>query len=535
MRLPGMRYADGIGKSVQVKFGGYNHTPAAQDGELWEMRNLTGDQFPLLAVRPRRRKVMELASPGGIGWLNGLYWVDGTTFYFKGEAKGAVSAGRKRFTGMGSRIIIFPDKVVYDTAQDTFKSLEAGASISGTVFGNGTLYGEAAECNTLTAAGTDFRELFAAGDAVEISGCVRHPENNKTPVIREISEDGHSLRFYEYVFTLDGTEEAPVGYTEPGPVSIRRTVPDLDWICVNDNRLWGCKGDTIYGSKLGDPTNFNVFDGLAGDSFSVDSGSAGNFTGCCSYLGYPCFFKEDRIFKIYGSRPANFELMGSATMGVAAGCGGSLAVAGEVLFYVSPTGPAAYTGGIPSGIGAAFGGEKLMEAEAGSDGLKYYVSARTAEGWKLFVYDSRRGLWHREDETEALGFAMAEGGLHILNAEGEVWRADGGGTGEPEAPVEWLAEFGDLAEGSPDAKGYGRLQLRLELEAGARVSVYLRYDSRGLWEPVKTLHADGKRTYLLPVIPRRADHCRLRLEGKGGCVAYSLTRSYYSGSEHRTI
>lgn len=537
MKLPTMRYAGSKGGSYQVRFGGYNHTPGAGEGELWDMGNLTGDLSPLLASRPRRRKVGALASPGGIGSLNGLYWVDGTGFYYKGVQKGTVTAGRKIFAGMGSRIVIFPDKALYNTATDSFESLEASCTASaGTAkFENGTLFEEEAECNTLTCPGIDFNACFSAGDAVEISGCTKHPENNKTPIIREISGDGHSLRFYEYVFVLDGTDEAPVGYVEPGAVTIARKVPDMDYICVNENRLWGCKGDTIYSSKLGDPKNFFVFDGVGTDSWSVDSGSAGDFTGCVSYLGYPCFFKADKIYKVYGSLPTNFELMGSATMGVAAGSGGSLAVAGEVLFYLSPSGPVAYSGGIPASVAAPFGGEKFSDAAAGSDGLKYYLSMEDPAGDRhLFVYDSRQGSWHREDGSDAVGFAFEEG-LHMLLTNGEIWRLDGGGEGELEGPVSWYAEFGDFTDGSQDAKGYGKLQIRLELEEGATAKAEIRYDSRGDWETVGTLAAGAKRTCLLPVVPRRADHCRLRLSGQGGCVVYSVARSWYKGSEHRTF
>lgn len=537
MKLPSMRYAGSQGRSYQVRFGGYNHTLAAGEGELWDMGNLTGDFAPLLASRPRRRKVRTLESPGGIGSLNGLFWVDGTGFYYEGAKKGDVTAGRKIFAGMGSRIIIFPDKALYNTATDSFEPLEASCTAAaGTAkFDNGTLFEEEAECNTLTCAGIDFNDYFSAGDAVEISGCTKHTENNKTPVIREISEDGHSLRFYEYVFVLDGTDEAPEGYTEPEAVTIARKVPDMDYICVNENRLWGCKGDTIYSSKLGDPKNFNVFDGVGTDSWSVDSGSAGEFTGCCAYLGYPCFFKEDKIFKVYGSLPTNFELMGSATMGVAAGCGGSLAVAGEVLFYIARSGPTAYSGGIPSSIAAPFGGEKFSGAVAGSDGLKYYVSMEDQAGQRhLFVYDTRQGMWHREDGSNAMGFAF-EGGLHMLLTNGEVWRLDGQGEGTEEGPVSWYAEFGDFTEGSPNAKGYGKLQIRLEVEEGASAKAEVRYDSRGDWETAGEIGPGAKRTCLLPVVPRRADHYRVRLSGTGGCVVYGMARSYYSGSEHRTF
>ncbi len=92
-----------------------------------------------------------------------------------------------------------------------------------------------------------------------IEGCTKHPENNKTPIIREI--DGDKLYFYEYIFTLDG-EDGVTPYTETGTLSVRRTVPDLLYVCENENRLWGCDKTTIYASKLGDIFNWNVYDGL---------------------------------------------------------------------------------------------------------------------------------------------------------------------------------------------------------------------------------------------------------------------------------
>lgn len=244
MRLPEMRYSDGLTKSTQVRFGGYDHRAGAGDGTLWDMENLTSDQFPLLAVRPPRSLERTLAAPGGI-WAHGkLCWVDGDGFFYDGRRVGTVSPGRKQFAGMGSRILIWPDKAVYDTATGAFAQLEASVSRTGVSFRNGTLYGEEAERNTLHCAGADFRALFSPGDAVTISGCTRHPENNKTPIIREISEDGQELKFYENVFGLEGSEEKPAGYMEPGTITIARTLPDMDYICVNDNRLWGCKGDS---------------------------------------------------------------------------------------------------------------------------------------------------------------------------------------------------------------------------------------------------------------------------------------------------
>ena len=69
-------------------------------------------------------------------------------------------------------------------------------------------------------------------------------------------------------------------------MKIARTVPDLSFLCENENRLWGCDGNTIYASKLGDIFNWNVYDGLETDSFAVDTGSAGRLRHAAGYVAH---------------------------------------------------------------------------------------------------------------------------------------------------------------------------------------------------------------------------------------------------------
>ena len=535
MKLPSIPYADGIRKGRQIKFGGLNHNLGAADGELWDMKNLTSDYYPLLATRAGRILYREMAGePGGLFSWDGLAWVEGTGFYFDGEEKGTVTAGKKTFAALGAYIVILPDKAWYNVLTGEFGSLEATWSGSSLTFTNGKLYEEDAEANCIQVAGVSWGNYFKAGDAVTIEGCTKRPANNKTPIIREI--DGDKLYFYEYTFALDG-EDGATPYTETGSLSVKRTVPDLLYICENENRLWGCDKTTIYASKLGDIFNWNVYDGLDTDSYSVDTGSAGNFTGCVSYLGYPIFFKEDHIYKVYGSAPSNFEVMGSATLGVAEGSGGSLSIAGETLFYLSRAGVVAYSGGIPQPVGAALGPERHKAAAAGSDGLKYYVSMQGEGGeWRLYAYDTQRGMWHAEDETRATHFARSGGNLYMLTSQGEIWTVgsvqDPPEGAEPEGNIAWMAEFGDFTDDDPNKKGVSKLQIRLELDEGATVEVYLQFDTDGTWRKVNGALGEGvKRSYYLPVIPRRADHYRLKLEGVGGCRIYSLVREFYSGSE----
>ena len=530
--LPSMAYGDGISKRKQVKFGGYNHTLAAENGDLWDMENLTSDFYPLLSPRARRWTCRTLTKPNGLYAHDGLYWVDGTGFYADGELKGSVSDGHKKFTSLGAYIVILPDKKYYNRLTGDFGTLESSWSGSAKIQ-DGTYAGEDAKANTIYAvgAGTKFNE----GDAVTISGCTVHTENNKTAVIREI--DGDNLRFYENTFTIsDGGDSETL--------QLSRTVPELDYICENENRLWGCKGDTIYASKLGDIFNWNVFDGVATDSYAVDVASTGDFTACCSYLGYPCFFKEEHIYKVYGDKPSNFQVMGSASLGVEKGSDESLAIAGETLFYLSRTGIAAWSGGIPQSVSAAFGTQRFRNGVAGSDGTKYFVSLQDAQGaYQLFAFDTRTNLWHREDSTQAVGWGWNEE-LYCLDATGKLWM-NGNARSVPqgavqEALVAWKAEWADFYEyttysssstATPEKKGIGKLLLRLELDEDASVQIDMQFDSDGVWRTVKTLQTEVKRSYYLPIIPRRCDHFRIRMTGNGGCRLYSLVREVYNGSE----
>lgn len=533
MKLPAMGGAS-LSRAVQTGFGGYDRRSGAGDGSLWDMENLTGAEHPLLAVRPPRRLLRTLERPNGLFCAGEvLCWVDGSDFFCDGSVKGQVSDSPKVFAALGRRILIWPDKLCYDPETERLSPLESRVSCpAGTLrFAGGSIYGEAAAANCIRSSSVCLSDYFRVGDCIRIDGCTALPENNKSVIIREISEEGHCLHCYENSFTLPEGEESAA---EPGVLTLAREVPELDWLCVNENRVWGCKGDSIRGCKLGDPTNWNVFDGLSTDSFAVEAGSAGSFTGCAAFLGYPTFFKEGQVFKLYGSLPSNFELLSSAGTGVASESGGSLAVAGETLCYLASSGPVAYAGGSPAPLGAALAGLKLRRGIGGSDGLRWYLNAEDQEGRRqLFVYDSRSGLWHREDCFDALCFARQGDRLFCLSAAGQLLLLGdtrGETLGQEEEPFHWFAEFGDFTGGTPDKKRLTRLLLRLEAEAGTRLQLLLRWDSGG-WERVAELRADVKRSFLLPLPPRRADHFRLRLEGQGPCRLHSLTQEVLLGRE----
>ena len=523
--LPEMVFGDAIRKQIVLSFGGYNHNQGIRDGDCYDQRNMSSESYPVLTPRRARHLVRKLTKPNGIYEQDGLYLVDGTTFYAGDVAKGTVTDCQKRFASLGVYIIILPDKAYYNRLTDEFGSLEATRTES-VMIQDGTFAGEPAKGNTVYKSGYDWSSVFQVGDAVEVKGCVIHTGNNKTAIIREI--DGGYLRFYENTFTIGESGDAET-------ITLSRSVPDLDFACENENRLWGCKGNTIYACKLGDPFNWNVFDGVSTDSYAVNVGSPGSFTACTSFLGYPCFFKESNVYKVYGSKPSDFQVMGSATLGVASGSGKSIAVAGETMFYLSRAGVTAYSGGFPQNVSTPFGGVAYKNATAGSDGTKLYISMQDYTGmWNLFCFDSLKKLWSKEDDLQVLGFAYYNG-LYLLDSNGNLWLSGdaaeipSGATNE--TSVDSVVEFGTFDTADPNKKGVSKIQIRAELDSDASLEILIQFDSCGDWETVRVLQCTRKRSFYVPIVPRRCDHFQIKLSGTGRWALFSMVAERYSGSE----
>lgn len=116
---------------------------------------------------------------------------------------------------------------------------------------------------------------------------------------------------------MDGKETR--SFAVSTPVRMERRVPDLDYVTECDNRVWGCssKENVIYACRLGDPTNWFSYRGIAADSYAVTVGSDGAFTGAATCMGYALFFKENTLHKLYGSKPSDFQLTSLRCRGVA--------------------------------------------------------------------------------------------------------------------------------------------------------------------------------------------------------------------------
>ena len=394
---------------------------------------------------------------------------------------------------------------------------------------------------------------FRAGDGVVISGIKAAGTITDMNTREEITQQQRKqLELLEgAAIILERTDDSIViegimdaRCTISSVLTVQRQMPMVDFVVEHGNRLWGCRYgldeagefvNILYASKLGDFRNWSVYRGIDTDSYYANVGSDGPFTGAISYGYGGCvlFFKERGVHAVFGNGPGSFQVEYTACEGVQQGCSRSLAIVDGAVFYKSPTGVCAYTGGMPVQVGEVFGGVQYHNAVGGRFRHKYYLSVVGADGKAhLFAYDTRLRLWHREDCAEAAAFADGGAECWMLTQKGKLYTL-GGTEGERERQVSWWAMSGKLGIDHPDRKRLCRINVRLRLDAGARFRMFIRYDSVGQWHQVANASSKELRAYDFPLRVHRCDHVELSLEGDGGCEIYSIVKTYRTGSDRK--
>lgn len=333
-------------------------------------------------------------------------------------------------------------------------------------------------------------------------------------------------------------------YTERSTVTIERSLPEMDFVFADSNRLWGCRDSTIYASALGKPDNFYVFDNISSDSYSVEVFSPGRFTGAVSLNGFPTFYKQNVKYKLYGDRPKNFQSSEISCIGVMSGCHRTMAISNGTLYYLSRAGVMADTGAEPVRCGQALGNEPLVGGLAAATDEEYFLCAETLRGeTKTFSLQTGSGIWLHEDNTAYKALAEANSSLFgVYEKNGKDYAVSFAKYGQfdefdlqdmkftPETEIASSAETNDYVLSTPNRKRVHRLQLRLELEENAQMKLLIQYDSAGTWLPVWTLQAGKKQSYYLPLQLHRCDHFRLKLEAVGQWKLHSMAIAVKTGS-----
>lgn len=571
----------GRNRSITTDFRGLNLSQGIGDGEWAWMQNMDTREYPAVARRQKRVHVATLNKPNGLCATDRLCFVDGVKFYYNGFYYGDVEDSEKTLVPMGAKIAIFPDKKLFDTTTLSFTDMEQKNVSSGTVRvtlakGDGTPYGEYTEGDTAPENPENGQLwLDTSGDAPVMKTWSEAQglwvAEATTYVLVSATGLGQGLKALDGV-TVSGLEEAGLNgdwiltdagpdyilftgilqktLTQTGEVRVERTCPEMDFVVEKDNRLWGCSSadHEIYCCKLGDPTNWRAYQGVATDSYAVTVGTPGPFTGAAVSGSAVIFFKENCLHRVYGTQPSNFTVYVDNLRGVQQGCHKSAVRVNEYLYYKSVFDVCVYADSEVAGISAALGTESYKNAVAGVCGNRLYLSMEDQEGaWQLLVYDTAAGVWTREDGTHALGFASCLTETFMLRADGELYALLPGeynkdffmvgsdytvyAQEETDEEVSWELRTGEILRELPDHKYIGKIQLYLELDPGARAEVALRRDG-GAWEKVQELSGGDQRRCTLPIYPRRCDRMEIRLTGVGHARLVNWSKYVGYGSEY---
>lgn len=568
-------------RSITTDFRGLNLSQGIGDGEWAWMQNMDTREYPAVARRQKRVHVATLNKPNGLCATDRLCFVDGVKFYYNGFYYGDVEDSEKTLVPMGAKIAIFPDKKLFDTTTFSFTDMEQKNVSSGTVRvtlakGDGTPYGEYTEGDTAPENPENGQLwLDTSGDAPVMKTWSEAQglwvAEATTYVLVSATGLGQGLKALDGV-TVSGLEEGGLNgdwiltdagpdyilftgilqktLTQTGEVRVERTCPEMDFVVEKDNRLWGCSSadHEIYCCKLGDPTNWRAYQGVATDSYAVTVGTPGPFTGAAVSGSAVIFFKENCLHRVYGTQPSNFTVYVDNLRGVQHGCHKSAVRVNEYLYYKSVFDVCVYADSEVAGISAALGTESYKNAVAGVCGSRLYLSMEDQEGaWQLLVYDTAAGVWTREDGAHALGFASCLTETFMLRADGELYALLPGeynkdffmvgsdytvyAQEETDEEVSWELRTGEILRELPDHKYIGKIQLYLELDPGARAEVALRRDG-GAWEKVQELSGGDQRRCTLPIYPRRCDRMEIRLTGVGHARLVNWSKYVGYGSEY---
>ncbi len=586
-------------REITTVFGGYNHQISCSEGQFFDMKNMTSKYFPVLSPRSNRGIVKTFVNPQGILDKEDLWWIDDKVLYRNGaevtlDGITLSDESPKTLAKMGAYIIIMPDKV-WCKANDDDLNLECGymenktevkgvtitiCEASGKVIewhdaeyyktnepkdgnymmsintnGKPSLKVYSATTSIWMTVASTYVQITAQGigkgfekeDGVKIT--TDDVSESLDNIFINKEEDGihHSTNTYiidktDDSITIPGIFKGTVTDFPEMTITVERKVPDMAYITECNNRLWGCStdGHEIYCCKLGDVKNWNLFRGSSIDSWAATIGSDGKFTGAITYLGYPMFFKEDSLIKIAVSSTGGHQTKETICRGVQSGSGRSLTVLNEILYYKSSAGVCGYNGSLPYSISDELGDVGYYDAVAGAIGDKYYISMRdNKDVYSLYVYDTKAGIWCKEDNTKVMAFCKHRDELYYVDSKDNTMKSVGGTLlyDVPEKATEdkfdWFVESGIIGYSSPDNKYVGRINLRITLDVGTDVGFFLQYDSCGEWEHKFSMSGTGTRTFSIPIIPKRCDHFKYKISGRGHCKIHSITKTVEEGSDGR--
>ena len=300
-------------KSIRTTstFTGYNRKEIISDGEMYDMKNLSGDLYPMMA--PRKKRAWTSFAAGnvdpaltGIDGRDQLTLIVGTKVYWNlDEVTGlsvsdSASMCPKTIVNFGAYVLIFPDKKYFNSINlEDYGSIDrlfsaSGENVSLTMCrGDGTDYDmtqitvsasapanptngqfwidQSSDNDVLrqySSATTEWVEVpttyvkisatnigtgLEVYDAITLSGLEAVSTATERVKAQVSALNGSKILYYGgtgYIVVAGIISATQAALKSGTTVRADRKMPELDYIVESNNRLWGCKYGLVDGNVV---------------------------------------------------------------------------------------------------------------------------------------------------------------------------------------------------------------------------------------------------------------------------------------------
>ena len=549
---------------------GLNRVAGAEGaGEMVHMRNMSSDNIPFSSPR-KPRKVIEsgienpqnlFAAGDKLGYIAGgkLYY-DGNIVK-DGNGNDVAVGETSAIVDFNGNVVMYPSNVFYDYVNGKTTTVLDTTDLTQTQGFYNTDGTEGTDAyNIITYSFSNGKSYRAAvfklgvidglkdGDTVVINGSNITVWDNIVANLFILPFDGDGKKltkdwYYELNFgvpikiknletlkimvgfyisgenTISRMEEtcrdenftsAAFWYSITGNYVVSDGIPLVQYATVDNNRVFAAQGNSIYASSQGNYAKWNEFADEDGNpnplgSYAETLDTPQDITGIIKYRGNVVIVKPDLVYESFGNKPP-YRIVEVAKTGCIDGR--SVVEVNSVLYWLGHKGIYAYTGGQPRNISEKLN-KTFENGIAGTDGRKYYISAYDGDKWELYVYDTYSGLWHIEDNKQFVGLAYADGHMHGLAKDGNVYKFGGG-----DERVEWEFETQDFTFGMPNKKTLSKIYIRVQMARYSDLDIYIKKDN-GEFERKATYHANEFTTFDFKAKIKKFDSFALMFKGMG--------------------
>lgn len=150
----------------------------------------------------------------------------------------------------------------------------------------------------------------------------------------------------------------------------------------------------------------------------------------------------------------------------------------------------------------------------------------------MFVYDSQTNQWMEEEIVGAIYMNSIKSNLYAITDSGKIIYLEGKNaielnknfTAVKEKNVNWSLETGDILQSITGKNIVNKIFITFELGKSARIDGYIKYDNENVWHRILTKSSADKKTFYVPIFPRRCEKIRLKMEGYGEFRLSQITR-----------